>query len=730
MRPGTIHHKTHTSRLIIAGLAVLIILFTSCRESPRQMVSGSWIGLSSEISTVAPGEWLCFRKNVELYESEIKLTIAADTKYWMWVNGELVIREGGLTWGPHPKAYYQDTITLDQHLKQGENVIEIIVWYWGKEGFAHKTGPQAAMRVSSDVKSLVSDSSWSAAKHPALSPLTGDPYPNWRHAQSNVLFDGSQITLDQVDQALWGYEGPWHPVEYVSALEKYEAVNRPIPQWKDFGLTLSDQILPITADSAMTLTIPLAHNAHITGYMEISAPMDSLRVEIFTDNLKGGNEYNFHSVFLTGKGRQVFETPNWINGHELRFKIPQGVTVHDLGYRETGYQSAFEGNFSSSDSSLNKLWDKAARTLYVTMRDNYMDCPDRERAQWWGDVVLEMEETFYCLDRNSDQLSRKAIKELLDWQKESGVLFSPVPAGKWDKELPTQMLASVGKYGIWNYYLHTGDKDMIVYAYPIIGDYLRLYRQDADGMIIKRQGGWTWGDWGDNKDMTLIFAGWYALALEAYSDMAALVGDQTTHDSLSICRERLTLAARATWQGDAYISADHEGSLDGRAQALMVLSGMADTAHHDRLITALMQEANCSPYFEKYVLEALYVLGRDDLAVSRMKSRFGEMIDSKLTTLWEGWSLNDPRWGGGTYNHAWSGGGLSLLSKYGLGVIDISPAYDTITIDPRPGHIKKLHGRIPSIKGPIDITVDNTAEQIKVNYEVPKTIHVIEAYDQ
>lgn len=27
-----------------------------------------------------------------------------------------------------------------------------------------------------------------------------------------------------------------------------------------------------------------------------------------------------------------------------------------------------------------------------------MDCPDRERAQWWGDEVNELGEAFYVLD--------------------------------------------------------------------------------------------------------------------------------------------------------------------------------------------------------------------------------------------------------------------------------------------------------------------------------------------
>ena len=41
------------------------------------------------------------------------------------------------------------------------------------------------------------------------------------------------------------------------------------------------------------------------------------------------------------------------------------------------------------------------------MRDNYMDCPDRERAQWWGDEVNELGEAFYALSPSGRKTSRK-----------------------------------------------------------------------------------------------------------------------------------------------------------------------------------------------------------------------------------------------------------------------------------------------------------------------------------
>lgn len=107
------------------------------------------------------------------------------------------------------------------------------------------------------------------------------------------------------------------------------------------------------------------------------------------------------------EGRQKYESLGWLNGHYLHIVIPKGIRVHKLHFRETGYDTAFEGEFHSSDLFFNKLWDKATRTLYITMRDNYMDCPDRERAQWTGDAVLESEEAFYGLTPSSHALGKK-----------------------------------------------------------------------------------------------------------------------------------------------------------------------------------------------------------------------------------------------------------------------------------------------------------------------------------
>ncbi len=493
-------------------------------------------------------------------------------------------------------------------------------------------------------------------------------------------------------------------------------------QWKDFGLKAyaNAPALPLEARGD-TMVVDLPYNAQVTPQFTVTAPA-GLRIDVRTDNYRGGGPPNVRTVYVTTAGRQTFETPGWMNGHRVRYHFPAGVTVEGLQYRETGFATEFSGSFACDDEFYNRLWTKARRTLYVTMRDNYMDCPDRERAQWWGDVVLEAGETAYALDRASDALTRKAIRELLAWQQADSTIFSPIPAGNWDKELPTQMLASVGYYGIWNYYRHSGDRATIEEVYPAVKRYLEVWQTDADGLVVPREGGWTWGDWGDNKDMTLLFNGWYYLALRGFAEMAELTGRPADRAWATARMERLKESYnRRFWTGTAYRDPAYAGATDDRGQALAVVSGMAPPEHYPALRRVLAEQRHASPYFEKYVLEALFQMGYPNDALARMKDRFTPMVDSDLTTLWEGWDIGSAKWGGGTYNHAWSGGGLTLLSQYVAGVEPLEAGYRKVRIRPQLGPLKEVTATVDTPLGKLVVRVRGA----EVSYDAPAGMIVV-----
>ena len=664
--------------------------------------------------------WICYKKRLDLNQLPVsaQTKIAVDSKYWLWVNDSLVIREGGLKRGPNPTDSYYDQLDIRPFLKTGENVISILVWYFGKHGFSHNDSGQSGLMWESDELNMYSDENWRAIIHPAFLRKTSSPHPNFRLPESNILFDARKDLEGWYKRSF--DESGWPKATPVSHTAWGNFGQRPIPFWKDYGLKIygTDLTFPFQSQGD-TLIMDLPYNMQLTPYFEIEAPTGK-NIDIRTDNYRGGSAPNVRIEYVSKGGMHTFESPAWINGHQVRYYFPEGVKIYSLKYRESGYATDFAGNFSCDDDFYNRLWQKAARTLYITMRDTYMDCPDRERSQWWGDVVNELGETFYSLDTRSHLLTRKAILELMAWQRPDSTIFSPVPAGNWDKELPMQMLASVSYYGFWTYFMHSGDTATIKTVYPAVDRYLRVWKVDQNGLVIPRSGGWTWGDWGTQKDMQLLYNGWYYLALKGYQQMAALL---KRPEAANWAEERMLRLAKAFneqfWTGTSFRHPNYKGETDDRSQALAVVSGIASPEKYAAIREVLMEEQHASPYMEKYVLEALVKMGYVEDALIRMKERFEKMIESPLTTLWEGWGIGKEGFGGGTYNHAWSGGGLTILSQYIAGIQPIQAGYKEFEVWPRPGYFQNVKARVPSVRGYIDLELSSTVTVWNLKLKVP-----------
>jgi hypothetical protein len=571
----------------------------------------SWsCSLIADATPSRKNQWTAFRRKLSLdHVPEAAIArIAADSKYWLWVNGVPVCREGGLKRGPTPTDTYFDEVDLGAFLRAGANTIAVLVWHFGKEGFSHKDSGQSGLifqlQDQKDAILLRSDANWKAQPHAAFGD-TDEPHPNYRLSESNIRFDARNDiinwTREDFDDSAWPAavdlgrvpRAPWNRL-----------VRRTIPLWKESpaleyvslvatgfpprtGGDHSASAISVSPDEekkpainlpfnsrGQTIIARLPYNAQVTPCLEVESPA-GLLIEILTDNYQGGGANNVRAEYVTREGRQEFECYGWMNGHNVRYNIPAGVKVLRLGYRESGYATDFSGSFRCDDAFLNRLHEKALRTLYLTMRDSYMDCPDRERAQWWGDVVNELGEVFYAFDRRADALTRKAILELIAWQKPDGVLYSPIPAGNWDKDLPLQMLASIGRQGFWTYAFYSGDFKTLRDAYPGVKRYLEIWEQMPNGLVKTRAGGWPWGDWGENVDMTLLTNIWYHLALQGQLRAAAAL---EIPDDVPWLKKRLADIERefqrTFWNGNEYRSPDHSGATDDRANALAVVAGL------------------------------------------------------------------------------------------------------------------------------------------------------------
>ena len=667
-----------------------------------------WISKSQ--SNSGSNEWIAFRKRVKLDKVPQRLParIAADTKYWLWINGELAVYEGGLKRGPAPGDGYVDTVDIAPWLRPGENLISILVWHLGRNGFSHLDSGMAALlfEAEADGVEILSDRTWEASVHHGYQTAPG-PKPNYRLPESNVRFDARAYPFD------W-YLGK-NPKWLGSAMELGFApgqpplgalVERPIPLWKTYGRRPYEQTEMV--DGTLVCTLP--YNGHFSPFLKVKAPAGKV-IGIHTDHLTVGTEQCVRAEYVTREGVQEYEHFCWMNGEKMFYHIPEGVEVLEVGYRETSYNTEFTGSFSCDDPFLNAYWQKSARTLMVCMRDTYYDCPDRERAQWWGDEVNELGMAFYALSPSSWALARKGIYELVNWQKPDGSLHAPVPAGNYVSELPMQMLASVGWYGFHQYYWYSGDSTFVAR----VGRYLlETWQLDSEGMPLYRTGDWDWPDAGKNQDRYAQLPLWYYLALKGQLAFAHML--YRPSDVVLLEDMMGTIARRFNekyWDGTGYRTPGHEGPYDDRVQALAVVSGIAGKDKFPALKAIFAREYHATVYMQKYVLEALFLMGEADMALQRMHKLYPTVMKDTCSTLWEHWNFD------GSSNHAWTGAGIIVLGGKVAGLEPTAPGWRRFRVAPQMGSLKQVSCTVDTGFGPISVQLDRRGKRIRAMLTIP-----------
>jgi len=226
---------------IIISLTIVSILILASLPVHAGDKAPSWKASWISVTTPpAPNQWICYRKIVRLDKAprQALARIGADSKYWLWINGKLVVFEGQLKRGPTPQDTYYDQVDLTKHLQKGDNTIAVLLWYFGKHGFSHKSSGQAGLVFDATIDGtrLLSDTSWKAMVHPSFGN-TGKPRPNKRLPESNIRFDAAKEPVGWqqpgFDDSSWPEAvsygmppcAPWNKL-----------IKRPIPLWKDFGL--------------------------------------------------------------------------------------------------------------------------------------------------------------------------------------------------------------------------------------------------------------------------------------------------------------------------------------------------------------------------------------------------------------------------------------------------------------------------------------------------------------
>lgn len=213
------------------------------------------------------------------------------------------------------------------------------------------------------------------------------------------------------------------------------------------------------------------------------------------DDYPSGRADGFSDIIELIGGSYCYE-PFWYRTFrfiEIEIKTEKAGMKMEMPYfQATGFPIEIKAELTSSEAWVNDVWKICTTTLERCMNETYMDCPYYEQMQFPMDTRLQM--LYSYLTANETRLAKKAIQDFH---------YSKIPDGLIQGKYPgsnTQIISTFSLHYIWmlwEYYMQTGDSDMLYRYRADVDEILEYYRRKQNNNLVENLGYWEFVDWQD-----------------------------------------------------------------------------------------------------------------------------------------------------------------------------------------------------------------------------------------
>jgi hypothetical protein len=725
-----------------------------------------------------------FRKSFSLDRkpSSFVVHVSADNRYRLLVNGRAVC--SGPARGDLGHWNFE-TIDIAGWLQAGQNTLAALVWNMGVYAPVAQISNQTAflLQGDGDAEQVVnSDRSWKVVHDSAYAPCSTD---NGARLHTYMVIGPG----DAVNGAFypWGWEqqgyddGRWAAAEIVASAfpwgvgtdNLWTLVPRGIPlmeerlqripvicrwqqtssgprgrlQWGAVGNTdLFGGSRSASFPAHTTATILLDQTYNTVAYPELTVSGGkgaSIRLTyaeslVDKDGQKGnrgetlGKEIRGnYDVFVADGGLRRQFRPLWVRTFRyMQMEITTGddsLQVDGLYGMYTGYPFDRKASFTSSDTSLQEIWDVGWRTARLCAGETYFDCPYYEQLQYEADTRIQCLISLYMT--GDDRLMRKA---LLDFY------HSRVPEGLTQGRYPSNRLQVIPPFSLWwvsmlhDYWLLRKDDAFLKQFLPAVRAVLDWYEGHVDtamGMLGPMPW-WGFADWADafadgvpagatdghSSVITLqyvytlrqaaelfgYFGGPYRYTAQRYRELASV---------LSLGCYRACYDRRKGEMGNT----PEKSTFSQHAGIMAVLAGAIPVADRKAVMSRVLGDSSLQQatfYYRFYLTQALKTAGMGDLYYSQL-APWRKMLRIGLTTFAE---KPEPT---RSDCHAWSASPDYDFLATLCGIVPDAPGFSRVLIRPALGGLTEVEGSMPHPRGMIRVKFRKTGAGIAGEVELP-----------
>lgn len=529
------------------------------------------------------------------------------------------------------------------------------------------------------------------------------------------------------------------PVDTWRALTRGEG-DRRLSVWDVGGISIGHVHLRVTPGSAAhggaTVDVVGGEDLRADGLPEI-APRD------------------WAARYLLGEDEATVTFFDPIGLRYLAVHHPPGVDVQ-LDFEEARYPRQDGARFTSDDARYAELWSVGLRTVDVCSTDAFLDCPGREQRAWVSDAYPQI---LVSLVTNPDQrLVRHHLALTSRSRLASGLLAGAAACdfariGFTMPEYSLHWIRSLAAY--WRY---SGDEEFVRGLLPVANAIIDRYEaQRGPSGLLEEFPGWVFLDWAQ-VDRDTVTASHDALYAAALGDYAALPGATDVSHLIAATNrgfEVLWDAERGVYVDAMDAAGRRSRRISQHTNGLALLAGLVPDARVDGLIEHIMDPAGsdlrgrlvvtptaadvradgripvfqyetptdfdeerdvvaAQPWFCRYLHEGLARHDRRDLILTSLLRWTGVARSGTFGEFWEA----EP--GRASRCHGWSSSPTYDLVTYALGVRPDSPGWQKTVVEPYPGPMRRLAGRVPTPHGWLSVTIDDD----RVEVDAPPSLDV------
>ncbi len=662
-----------------------------------------------------------FRRDVTLAHDpdSARVFITADSRYRLWINGEMAARGPSRGW---PQAQQVDEIDITALLHRGANTIAVQIYSPGYSHFAYLHRGVCGLLGWLEVDGITvcaSDQTWRAARD-----------ASWRDDGRRVSIYSSGVELRDMarDEAWQTQPADWPQARCVAPAES--------PLWN----TLSPRDVPLLTETLMALNAPCAFRRGETprvpddphealrliwgaalpqvpptgdiaiaagetciwvfdlgysrvclGHAEIDNALGGEQLLIsYAEKLRDGNvllsdpqtycRMRLTDAFTLRPGQQSAEGFSARGGRYLIFAVTavQTVSLHiHFSARCFDYPQGQLHALDVADPALAKIAAMCRTTTLACLQDGFVDSVWRESSQWLGDGVAQA----FALAAISDDLRplRRLITMAAQGAYDDGILPGVLPGEAHAYAVTDYNLSFIELLEAYVDRPAAADgEELLLKMLAVVERMMFRFSKDlgADGLLRSQPGRRLFLDWSavERREPNLTYNSRFLHGLRTAARLAARAGRRISAEHFRHRAEQLQAAVTDVFNvGEAW----HESPGGAPASQLgLALLLLTDTVHVSR--AAAMADAIvarsldlddgaspgklvlASPFMHHYVFLALHHLGRDADILAIIRARWGRWANAGEPTCWENWAIDFPD---GSACHGFSAHPLGWIAR-------------------------------------------------------------------